>query len=93
MGMGMKRMVKFLKDTGATGHYSMREMITVTRLPHSRQPAAFANKSLMPPSACLLLLKPQICFNKSCSLWHPSPSAHKFFFYGGEKSVSQSDTM
>lgn len=25
MGMGMKRMVKFLKDTGARGHYPIRE--------------------------------------------------------------------
>lgn len=25
MGMGMKRMVKFLMDTGARGHYSIRE--------------------------------------------------------------------
>lgn len=25
MGMGIKRMVKFLKDTGPRGHYSIRE--------------------------------------------------------------------
>lgn len=84
MGMGMKRMVKFLKDKEARGHYSTRE-ITVTRLAHRRQPAAFTNESLMPPAACLLFFKPQICFNKSCSHRHPPPSAQKFFFYRGKK--------
>lgn len=29
IGMGIKRMVKFLKDTGARGHYSIRDEKTV----------------------------------------------------------------